>query len=380
LPDDDDDFLDEEEKKEIKFLISGNFHLGKTFNGFPNEIRKKLITAQEKVFDEFIKIAGEGNYAGVIIAGDLFDSLEGASLYAKKVFEDFRKVIITGASMLVTTGNCDPQEEGDFWTTSITPLSFSFYKSKQYTKLVVPKGNVTVGGIAFDPQNPNKKISDLIPEPATDLSISIFHARIRNSQNFEHSQEYEISESEVENLPTTLAVIGGGHKFSRVGKSGIIAGSPQGSSFFEEDIGDRFFAEAILEAEKNVLIKPIPVKSSVVLEIKKVDITNKTFEEIQALVNSETGDSKIVKFLLYGDAAKELFLKILLFEKEVKNSIVDISQVSLVQISDAESLEDKFFNIMANEISSEKNLEERKDLISSLEVGIDAIKKASENS
>ncbi|GAB4140557.1 MAG: hypothetical protein Fur0024_1930 [Patescibacteria group bacterium] len=370
---DDDDR--EKDEKSFKFLISGNFHLGRNFKEFSDTVRKKIISAQEKVFDEFIQIASVGDYTGVIICGDLFDSFEGSNLYAKKVFEDFRKIIITGASMLVTTGNHDPQEEGDFWTTTVTPLSFSFYKIRAYTKLTIPRGNVLVGGVAFDPQNTEKRISEIVQIPTTDLSILIVHAGIRGRKNHEETPAYQMTESEIENLPHTLTVLGHGHKFEKIGQSAVFAGSPQGVSFDSDDLGERYFVEAVLNDDKTLKIKPILVKSSLQLNAKNIDVSGKNIEQIGNEIDANSSENSISKFVLSGNADKETFLSIVSLNKKIKNGIADFLSV-VPKSSNFESFEDKFYNILSAEISACQNPDEKQTLVLALSKGIETIKRS----
>ena len=102
--------------KEIKIFLTADLHIGMLFNRYPEFIKEDLRNARIKTLDRMVRTANHLECNIFVIAGDLFDKVNGIS---QKMINEVLDALnyFTGQCILVLPGNHD-YDNGmiDLWT------------------------------------------------------------------------------------------------------------------------------------------------------------------------------------------------------------------------------------------------------------------------
>jgi DNA repair exonuclease SbcCD nuclease subunit len=107
---------EEEEDVVLKVLHTADWHLGKRFQSFGEEDRKKLTRARFEVLDSVFGVAEQSAVDAVLCAGDLFDDPFPAREWWEPVTEMLGKLAWNDRPIFMLPGNHDPLVAESVWS------------------------------------------------------------------------------------------------------------------------------------------------------------------------------------------------------------------------------------------------------------------------
>ncbi|HEY5537561.1 MAG TPA: DNA repair exonuclease [Acetobacterium sp.] len=131
------------------FIHTGDFHLGRPFsfkqqgNYYGKNKRKELW----KAFEFTIQFAKDMKIPLILIAGDLFDSVNVLSMDVKRVAEAFGSLVET--QVVIITGNHDYHGDNSPYNKAIWPKNVFIFKEDRFSSVYIETLNTEIFGMSW---------------------------------------------------------------------------------------------------------------------------------------------------------------------------------------------------------------------------------------
>ena len=217
-----------EEKKNMKFIHTGDLHLGyKYSSSFSSDTLNKLMENQKKVLSNIIDLSIEKSVDALLIAGDLFDNKNPDSSLTDFVLSEFKRA---NCNIFIICGNHDPLTFDSVYSNTVFPenvyifgeeitkVSFDDYDIYGYSFTNIHKTNNSFAG--FKVLNDDK------------INIMLAHGDLVADSFYNPIMPSDIEKSGLSYLALGHIHIDNGIK--RLGNTYYgYCGTPQGSTFKE---------------------------------------------------------------------------------------------------------------------------------------------------
>ena len=362
----------------MKFVHMADMHFDAPFATLAKKENKAIERRieQRKVMREIVEYIKENSIPYFFIAGDLYENQYIRLSTIEFINNLFKEIPKT--KVLITPGNHDPYIKNSYykqfkWNDNVIIFSNEIQK--------INYGNVEIYGYGFNDFYMKTKQDELNIEDNSKINILITHGSLDNIGD--ENKEYNPLNSKILNkIGFDYVALGHIHKISYCDydKQKIVyPGSPVSLGF--DELGKRGFI--VGEIEENTKK----------LELKFVETTAKTFEELNldiSLINSEEeliekiinlnlDENKYYKIKLIGKRNFELIEKNIL-ELTNRDNILKIKNLTqekynIKEIAKELSLKGIFANEILEKINITEDINEKKDLLKAFEIGMDAFYK-----
>lgn len=290
----------------IRFLHTGDWHLGMTRHFFSEGVQERFAQSRFDAIRELGRIAKEEDCLFMVVCGDVFESNLVDRKTVSRALEALKEVPVP---VYLLPGNHDPLNAASVYrsTTFLERKPAHVHVIDDTTPIHVDEG-IEIVGIPWTSKRPLQDLVALTSEklePIADrLRVCVAHGIVDNlSPNPDdpslislHAAENAISQKKIHYL-----ALGDRHSLTEVGDSGCIwyAGTPEPTDYNEVKPG---FALVTTINEEGVNTKEVNVGRWKFIEREQVDLNTK--EDIEALrswlENLEDKERTIVKLRLVG--------------------------------------------------------------------------------
>src|SRR3989338_357104 len=358
-------------KKPLKLIHTSDLHLGMTFKGLGDKSKLHRIDCQD-VFSNIIDLCIKEKVSALLIAGDLFDSMDPQKSFVKFVINEFERLKKEGIQVFVSTGNHDPYKKDSVWIEYKFPSNvFVFDCANLEPKKI---DGLTVYGLAYtsDTKEPLKSFE---ADEEDNFKVGLIHGSTTNI-NWDEEPEAgyrRILKEHIENSNLDYIALGHFHDLLDI-KTKVkcfYSGTPEGLTF--KNKGDKF---CLLVSYFNKKIDIKPIKTNLrEFETIEVDCTNfETDNEIRKILEKNKGENKILRLIMKGSPSLELNLDIDLLMKEFDQKYFFLKVVDSIHLPENlaqdETIRGHFIRLVRQEIIKEKDADRKKILENALRTGV----------
>ena len=281
----------------MKFLHSGDWHLGRPFVGLGTK-GSKLRDAQMSTVKEIIGVASAEEVDAMVIAGDAFDSNEVSGLLVKRVVSLLESlhpipVFVLPGTHDVLDETCvyyrrEFREAGNIHVFGIDGTSFEV-------------GDAAIHGRANDSKRGGiRPLKELKPNPEVAVNIAVVHASLAIPSK-SSSDDYLVTPQDIAGSGMDYAALGHWHKaaeFSSAGVSAWYSGSPEPLKFDEGNgAGNVLLVEV---GDGKTVVVPRHVGHFSWLE-KSIDVSKfPPGDSLDSEILASAGDKTLLKVSLKG--------------------------------------------------------------------------------
>ena len=218
----------------MRFLHTGDLHLDSPFCRVGSVAAEERRARQREILKNIFEVAEEKECKLMLISGDLFDggfvSRESAELFCRLV-KDF------ACPVVVSAGNHDPYTNSSFWAKSDLPENLFVFSSDKLSVLSFPELSLDVLGYSFTSgvvsESPIAKAEEIPSSDAGVCRLLCAHGDF----GVPISRYAPLTESDIDRLCVSYAALGHIHKRSTYTTPGgapvVYCGFAEGRSFDE---------------------------------------------------------------------------------------------------------------------------------------------------
>ena len=362
----------------MKFIHTADIHFDSPFATLTGkgQFAQERRLEQRKVMKEMVEYIKENNIPYFFIAGDLYEQdyiKKNTIEYVNQLFNE-----IPNTKVFITPGNHDPY------------IKNSFYKQFKWSENVhiftneievIEDENVDIYGYGFNDFYMAKKFDQIHIKNRQKINILITHGSL--DSGIEENREYNpLTTKELRELGFDYVALGHIHKSSYndyLGQSIVYPGSPISLGF--DELGDRgFIAGNIDDKNKELKLQFIKTSAKTFAEYNfDTSEINSEEELIEKINNTKFDDNKFYKIILVGKCSFNIDENKILDLINIKNiiRIRNHTQVKydIEEIAKQISLKGLFAKRILEKIQNTENEQEKNQLISAFEVGMDVLNK-----
>ena len=340
-------------KEKIKILHSADFHLGSPFKFLDSAKRKTVQEAQLNSFYEILKIAKKYSVDFLIIAGDLFDSVQVDNLSLQRVFEGFQT--IPEIKIIINAGNHDYWHINSYWN-KFEELKNVYLFDPETLYFEFPEWNITFWGKAFTGQsalyNLWKDADELVyAKKRNHLNVLVQHGDILN-----HESHYNpISIDWIDKLGFDLVQLGHIHNIIEPYYTSrkipcLYNGCVQGRDF--DETGKK--GAQLIEIDNNsnkISMTFLPIYQIYFDQIQ-LDVSNleqednirfneNIMQKILSDINIKTAKLNLYQLILIGNVSKKINLNLLTKKLEPYFFYLEIQDQTKIKFNYKELLQER---------------------------------------
>lgn len=303
----------------IKFIHTGDIHLGLKFNNVSFDREKAILRRREiwNTFERIIEYAREKEVDFLLIAGDLFEEAYFTIGDITRVRDNFEAV--GNINIIISAGNHDYRGTRSLydkiqWPSNVTIFGGQAIEKKEFNEL-----NTIIYGYSWATNQiyDNDLLKNLGQIDTTKNNILVLHGDISHNSNY-----LPLNLQDLKNLNMDYIALGHIHKPQILADNIAYCGCPEPLDFGEE--GERGIIEGtIVDKKLNIKFLPFSKRKFIVREVE-VDENMNYLEIIER-----------IKELSQGNREKD-FYRISL--KGFLNRNIDIDNIE-------KDLEDSFYHI-----------------------------------
>lgn len=246
----------------IKILLTGDLHLGRSYQKEDPDVARKYTAARMLALENAVSIANQENCDFFVIAGDLFDKVNGIPVsLQKQVCRSLDEFL--GQAVLILPGNHDYYDA----ETDVLWKKFEEYSGAS-TRVFKENKAYQIGDVCFYPcicHDKHSKVNALGWVKEGDRSeeacfhIGIAHGAIEGLSYDRNQEYYYMTNQELRSLHMDAWLIGHTHTiYPAILDAGteqriFNAGTPQQTDIADSSIGEVFVLE--IQDDKRILAK-----------------------------------------------------------------------------------------------------------------------------
>lgn len=192
----------------IKFLHTGDIHIGASFSSFNSDLHDRLREIQINAVINMVKVANMQKVDYVLLAGDLFDN----HVVDLQTRENFFSILSSfDGKVFISAGNHDYYFKNSFWDKHKFPENIIFFNENTVTKYEMD--DVCIFGASFSNIYDKIDISN-IEFDANKLNIAVLHADIMTKSQYNTYTKADIAQTGFDYM-----AFGHNHVFSEILKA-----------------------------------------------------------------------------------------------------------------------------------------------------------------
>ena len=360
----------------MKFMHAADIHFDSPFATLAGKgkFAQERRLEQRKVMKEMVEYIKENNIPYFFIAGDLYEQD-----YIKKSTVEYVNQLFTeipNTKIFITPGNHDPYIKNSFYATYKWAPNVHIF-SENIEK--IDFNGIHIYGFGFtDFYCKHSEIEEIEIEEPDDINILITHGSL--DSGIDENREYNpLTTKELRELGFDYVALGHIHKPDYVGKNIVYPGSPISLGF--DELGDRgFIAGNIDEKNKELKLKFIKTSAKTFAEYS-LDTSEINSEEelIEKINNTQFDDNKFYKIILVGKCSFNIdenkILDLVNIENIIRIRNHTQAKYEIEEIANQVSLKGLFAKRILEKIQNTEDEQEKNQLISAFDVGIDVLSK-----
>lgn len=290
----------------IKFIHTGDIHLGSKFNNVSFDMEKAVMRRQE-LWDTFIRIidyARENDANFLFIAGDLFEEAYFTIRDIIRVRDYFNS--IKDINVIIVAGNHDYKGNNSLYDRIKWPENVTIFGGQAIEKREFSELNTVIYGYSWGTKEirENNLFNDFNGVDETKNNILVLHGDVNNESRY-----LPLNLKELKRLNMDYIALGHIHKPQILEGNIAYCGCPEPLDFGED--GDRGIIEGTIEDKKvNIKFIPFSKRKFIVTEIELNE--NMNYLEIEEkIINSVEGnkDKDFYRIILNGYVNRNIDIK-----------------------------------------------------------------------
>ncbi|HLR20881.1 MAG TPA: DNA repair exonuclease [Tissierellaceae bacterium] len=260
----------------IKFIHTGDIHLGLQFNNVSFDKEKAIVRRRElwSTFERIVDYTKENNADFLFIAGDLFEEEYFTLADINRVNDILGK--IHNIKVIIIAGNHDYLNSRSLYNRIEWNENIFIFKDNQIESLEFPELNTIIYGYSWDRvEIKGNTLLDELHIEGDMNRILLLHGDISNSSNY-----LPLDLKELKGLNMDYIGLGHIHKPEIIEKNIAYCGSPEPLDFGET--GERGFVEGHI-SDKDIKIKFVP-------------FSKRKFWYEEIIINEDMGYQDIIEF------------------------------------------------------------------------------------
>ncbi len=212
-----------------RIVHTADLHLDAPFAYLPFEKRVLKKQAIKSALAKVVELTLENQADALIIAGDLFNSVNPLPATIAFVIDEMGK-LAGKARVIIVPGNHDHYQSGGFWDLPEWPEHVTIFKTDVWSTTKIEPIGISVAGIASRSSGTER---NALKEFDLEADILVMHGA-HKLDFYEGRHSYPFSEEDTLRLQAKYLALGHYHQFGQVGP-GIAhySGSPEGLCFDE---------------------------------------------------------------------------------------------------------------------------------------------------
>lgn len=359
------------------FLHVADFHLSRRFGFLPPQLAEERRSDQRKALTRVVDTAIERNVDIVLVAGDLFDSIDPDPTDLEAVTTEFGRLTEAGKKVFAIPGNHDYIHPRSFWHELANRGIHVFMETEWNTTVLEDKG-IAIAGIAFDKSNSSRRAFDGLALAGDLPTIVLVHA---SSETFSGQlQDYHpFSGNELLSTKAAYVALGHYHRFNIMSTGSTKAcysGTPEGIGFDPPETEDRFVIVGEIDDGGRLNLEPIKINNRV---MRRLEIDCTSFESEASLleaIRQHCAPNALIELRLVGNPNPELTTAFENLPDRFKNSCAYLS-VNTDGLSagrefpaDDRTIQGRFCKYLQDQIESTSDPERQRLLRKALDLGL----------
>jgi len=360
------------------FLHVADFHLSRRFGFLPPQLAEERRSDQRKALTRVADIAIERDVDIVLVAGDLFDSIDPDPSDLEAVTAEFGRLTEAGKKIFAIPGNHDYIHPRSFWH-ELANRGIHVFTETEWNTVVLEDHGIAIAGIAFDKGNSSRRAFDGLALAGELPTIVLVHA---SSEAFSGQlQDYHpFSGNDLSSTKAAYVALGHYHKFINVMSTGstkaCYPGTPEGIGFDPPETEDRFVIVGEIDEDSRLNLEPIKTNTRV---MRSLEIDCTSFESEASLleaIRQHCAPNALIELRLVGSPNPELTTALENLPDRFKDSCAYLS-VNTAGLSagrelptDDRTIQGRFCKYLLDQIESTSDPERQRLLRKALDLGL----------
>ncbi|HEY3297274.1 MAG TPA: DNA repair exonuclease [Armatimonadota bacterium] len=243
-----------------RFLHTADIHLSRPFGFLPPQLAEERRHDQRKTLTRIVDLALEREVDLVLIAGDLFDSPDPDPTDIEAVTREFSRLAEAGKRIFIIPGNHDYASPGSFWH-HMAAEGLHIFLDTEWKTIVLDDLGVSISGIAFHRAKSERRALEGFERVGDMPSIVMVHASYEMYEGV-LDRYHPFSASELSAVDASYIALGHYHRHNPIPCGSVTAcypGTPEGISFDQSEVEDRFVVIGEVEDDGRVNLEPVKV-------------------------------------------------------------------------------------------------------------------------
>lgn len=298
-------------KSKIRFIQTGDWHLGQTWPSLPAETAQKMKTKQADLYQALLTACCDNQVDFVLCTGDMFDQVRPSRKWLTPFINMVEDLDIP---VIIAPGNHDPICPGTSWLGETWPIN-AYIFSREKTVFEFPQLDTVIIGLAFEHQTAIKPgyFSGFTPD-----GDSVFQLVVTHGDIVDHKSPFRALPLDViRNSNADFFAVGHNHQLIIEENYEVpyaTAGAPLGRSFSEP--GSKVFLIGELSGDllkggranlDLVTLKQMQKQKRISLRLDEYPLFLPEFISLEIFCSAEDDTADVIKGIQRKMSARQAF-------------------------------------------------------------------------